>query len=254
MFFPHSRYQRRRRTVGLWLTHDSSMRHSRQYSPTPRMPLPSLHYVIDLLLRHRVRASIDCTSYFYQIPIRSSALRQLLGVRIAAKRGKFLRGVLRALPMGASFAPTTAQAISQLILTEWRDRIGPLRVEATVWLDNFLFAADSTNRAAGGHRQLQEDGRRDQPGCETYRIRGRRHHNSLGATVSRRLRVGLPLWDSGVSFRCSDWASYSTRLWEADVRLFRSGASAVVPFSQRTRSCAIHHSGPRRKRQVVGRA
>lgn len=112
---------------------------------TPRMPLPDLQSLVDELLRHPCRATVDARSYFYQIPLRSRRLRRLFGVRIGSARGGFDTGVLSALPMGASFAPTTAQALSNLVLRVWQDRLSAQlrsRLWAWAWVDNFVFAAD----------------------------------------------------------------------------------------------------------------
>ena len=107
--------------------------------PTPAMPLPNIQDVVRLIAAHKFRASIDAKSFFFQFPLRSRKLRRLFGIRIAAKRGTFLRAVLAALPIGCSFAPTCAQAVANLILTEWRSRTKEIVVVATVWVTTSFF-------------------------------------------------------------------------------------------------------------------
>jgi len=109
----------------------------------PKMPLPDIRDAINRILRFPVVWSVDAKSMFYQFAV-SSSLSQWLGGRIGGARGEFTSVVLRALPMGVTFAPTFAQHVANYICECVQRRYsGSRRVDVFAWVDNFVFLAET---------------------------------------------------------------------------------------------------------------
>eukprot|EP01060_Flectonema_neradi_P016803 TRINITY_DN2343_c0_g2_i6.p1 TRINITY_DN2343_c0_g2~~TRINITY_DN2343_c0_g2_i6.p1 ORF type:complete len:999 (-),score=37.81 TRINITY_DN2343_c0_g2_i6:34-3030(-) len=99
----------------------------------PDMKLKPIQDLLSFILQKRWFLQHDGKSWFYQFPIHSD-IRPFFALHLAGARGKFVRYNLNVLPMGWSFAPAIAHRAS-LVLTEG--------LEATAWVDNFLFASDT---------------------------------------------------------------------------------------------------------------
>jgi hypothetical protein len=98
----------------------------------PPMNLPSLHSLIDQLLAARYAAQADGVSYFYQIPL-AEQLQKYFGTRVSGGRGRMTHLLLRCLPMGWSWAPAVAQAISNALIRDL----------GAAWVDNFVITGTS---------------------------------------------------------------------------------------------------------------
>lgn len=124
------------------------------------MGLPNLHDVLDDMSKCKWIAQFDGRSYFYQIPLDEEA-QDLFGVKLAGARGKFETYALQVLPMGFSYAPGVAQAISNLVLRKVKE--AHPGVTAHAWVDNFLLGADTREALEGAIRSFQAR-------CERYAI------------------------------------------------------------------------------------
>eukprot|EP00760_Papus_ankaliazontas_P009198 PhM_4_TR13978/c3_g2_i2/m.35992 len=78
-------------------------------------------------------AQLDAKSYFYQFPLREGA-RDVFGVALGNRRGKFEKYRLTVMPMGFKHAPSIAQTVSNALLENCASG-----AERAAWLDNFLF-------------------------------------------------------------------------------------------------------------------
>jgi hypothetical protein len=91
----------------------------------PPMKLPPLHDFIDTVLQAGVASQADGVSYFYEIPL-APPLQKYFGSRVAGARGHIFNVVMNSLPMGWSWAPAVAQAISNALVKgcglAWVDR------------------------------------------------------------------------------------------------------------------------------------
>jgi hypothetical protein len=122
----------------------------------PSMPAPGLHIreVLDTLLEPGLTciATVDAASMFYQFEIHPALRRYFNFLRpdCDVEENKSVR--LRVLPMGICFAPAWAQHVSQYLLEVTRSRCPPVpnrsKWVAVVWIDNFIFAADSPDTLA----------------------------------------------------------------------------------------------------------
>lgn len=108
---------------------------------TPEMGLPRIHEILAELTKYSHVATIDAKSWFYQIPLHPN-VQNLFHFKVAYRRGRFVRRRLRVLPMGLSWAPAIAQALSQFFVDKLKAMF-PSNVFVTVWVDNFIFAANS---------------------------------------------------------------------------------------------------------------
>eukprot|EP00760_Papus_ankaliazontas_P017328 PhM_4_TR17180/c0_g1_i1/m.4216 len=107
--------------------------------PRPgNMQLPDMREIFRELLKRNVMSQYDGKSYFYQIPMLPE-VHHLFQVKLGGARGAFDRYQLTVLPMGFSFAPGIAQAISRIVLQNCEHRRG----FQAAWIDNFVFGADS---------------------------------------------------------------------------------------------------------------
>jgi len=113
---------------------------------TPPMGLPQLPTVLDRIVDYNCIATVDATSFFFQIPIHVK-LRKYFGVLVASKRGNFCRRRLRVLPMGLSHSPAIAQHLAMFFTNKISEQFQ--HAFATVWVDNFILCARS-------HEQLAE--------------------------------------------------------------------------------------------------
>jgi hypothetical protein len=108
--------------------------------PRPgHMELPDLHQVYERLLSCNYISQYDGKSYFYQIPLQPNA-RDFFQVRLGGIRGNFTKHRLTVLPMGYSYAPAIAQAISNTVLEAALQ--GESAVIGFAWVDNFLFGSN----------------------------------------------------------------------------------------------------------------
>ena len=108
----------------------------------PAMDLPDIREVIQRLLHFRHYGTIDAKNYFYQFMVHER-LRRYFGARLGSKRGIFKSVRMCRLPMEVIFAPCVGQCSSNLVLALLRTRCEDLDYDAVVWVDNFIFAADS---------------------------------------------------------------------------------------------------------------
>lgn len=100
---------------------------NKAFDRPPPMELPRIHDVIEQILDAKYVAQADAVSFFYQIPIHPD-VQPYFGTRIAGGRGTLIRAVLKRLPMGWSWAPCIAQAISNALI----------RKLGTAWVDNYI--------------------------------------------------------------------------------------------------------------------
>eukprot|EP00760_Papus_ankaliazontas_P022252 PhM_4_TR18826/c0_g1_i2/m.95692 len=106
--------------------------------PRPgNMHLPDMRDIFRKLLKCNVMSQYDGRSYFYQIPLLPE-VRHLFQVKLGGARGIFTRYQLTVLPMGFSYAPGIAQAISRIVLQNCETR-----GFKAAWVDNFVFGANS---------------------------------------------------------------------------------------------------------------
>lgn len=106
----------------------------------PQMNLPRIPEIIDKLLQYQFLGTVDAKSYFYQFEI-ISKLKRIFGFRVGAKRGRFWKRSFSRLPMGACFAPSLAQHMSDHLLAPVLHKFP--NVYAVAWIDNFIFAGRS---------------------------------------------------------------------------------------------------------------
>lgn len=109
----------------------------------PAMGLPRIDIFIKALLKYKLVATRDATSFFYQIEIPPN-VRKWFGLRFGAgKRGSFCTAVMKKLPMGVCFSPSLAQGLAGLVCSLIKKRLPHLDFFAEPWVDNFIFAANS---------------------------------------------------------------------------------------------------------------
>ena len=107
---------------------------------TPQMGLSQLPTILDNIVEYNNIATIDATSYFFQIPLHVE-LRKYFGILVAVKRGQFRRRRLRVLPMGLSWSPAIAQHLATFFVDKIQRNFPT--AYATVWVDNFILGAHS---------------------------------------------------------------------------------------------------------------
>ena len=112
----------------------------------PPMGLPSIDAILYIASRWRYHATLDATSFFFQIPLARS-IQGMFGCRLACKRGRFWRHFLARLPMGFSWAPALAQAIANAACRMAEStRTGTQHKFAILaWVDNFIILAESVS-------------------------------------------------------------------------------------------------------------
>ena len=110
----------------------------------PQMYLPSLHDILTRFSKRKYFASVDAFSYFYQFPLCEEVSR-VFSFEVNKRRGAPQFMSLQRMAMGWLCAPAVGQRTSRLILHELRRRLQHLDYDSDVWLDNFLFAADTDN-------------------------------------------------------------------------------------------------------------
>lgn len=108
---------------------------------TPEMGLPRIHEILAELTKYSHVATMDARSWFYQIPLHRN-VQNLFHFKVAYRRGRFVRRRLRVLPMGLAWAPAIAQSLSQFFVDKLKAMF-PSNVFITVWVDNFIFAANT---------------------------------------------------------------------------------------------------------------
>ena len=112
--------------------------------PLP-MNLPKLHFVLEGAGRFKFGFTIDAISWFYQFEIHPE-IRKYFGLMFNRRRGRpYFRRFCR-MAMGWLNAPCIGQRTSLALLRETASRLQQNhQIDAyfsTVWLDNFIFAAD----------------------------------------------------------------------------------------------------------------
>jgi len=112
----------------------------------PKMRLWRLPVLLQRLLGYNWGFEADGLSFFYQIPVRR-ALGRIYGVRLCGKRGRFKRYRHKSVPMGAKWAPFTAQEVSRLICELTIRRSGLSDVFFVPWIDNFICGAHTKEEA-----------------------------------------------------------------------------------------------------------
>lgn len=109
--------------------------------PTPpKMGIESLHTVLEQLRTCRYFTQYDGRSYFYQFALDEEA-QYFFGLRLGDRRGEFHRYRMTVLPMGFSYAPGIAQALSNIVLRNVRKHHPSVVIHC--WIDNFLFGGNS---------------------------------------------------------------------------------------------------------------
>jgi hypothetical protein len=121
--------------------------------PKPgEMGLPTIHEVFDAMVQREWLIQADGRSYFYQFRLDEDA-QDLFGACVVPIRGKKRWLRMSVLPMGYSFAPGIAQQTSLALIGNVRLQDGEY---GTAWVDNFLFATQTRERAVEVVKSLQE--------------------------------------------------------------------------------------------------
>lgn len=149
--------------------------------PRPgNMELPNLHDVYDGLLECDWVAQYDGKSYFYQVPLEESA-REYFQVRLGGARGEFTKHQLTVLPMGYSYAPGIAQAISNTILEEVS--VSEPNVRMYAWIDNFLFGSKDRDALLRATKTFKDICARYNVELKDERTEPAREMEALGACI-----------------------------------------------------------------------
>lgn len=108
----------------------------------PSANIPRAHDALAGLLRRTFLFSIDAVNYFYQFLFESEEIRAFFCMAFNRRRGKPLLRRMRRIPMGWKYSPCIGQRASNVIARETMRRCGR-DVTIFVWIDNFLFGADT---------------------------------------------------------------------------------------------------------------
>ena len=106
------------------------------------MYLSPLQQIFRNVLRFSFALTVDARSYFYQFPIHPF-VRNFFGLAFSRRRGTPSYRRLTRLCMGWRHSPCIAQRTSRTLLKELRRRHPHLDFFTDVWLDNFVFAANT---------------------------------------------------------------------------------------------------------------
>lgn len=101
------------------------------------MNLPDIQQVVDDFATHKYCFMADGASFFYQFEIHRE-LGELLGVKLASRRGDFKSFIHRALSMGIKPAPAIAQSVASFVAASCVEE----GVKAWAWVDNFFFLSN----------------------------------------------------------------------------------------------------------------
>ena len=115
----------------------------------PPMELSTIHSFFEGLLKHKFAFSVDAKAFFYQFMM-DAEVSKFFGIAINRRRGHPFYANLKRLCMGWRMAPAIAQRTSRTLILETRRRLseqGILDYFGDVWLDNFIFAANSAEEA-----------------------------------------------------------------------------------------------------------
>ena len=117
---------------------------NRNSIPPLNMHLNTIHFIFEHLLKYKVWCTVDAKSYFYQFPVHQS-VQSYFAMLISTRRGRALCRYLTRMCMGWRHAPCIAQRTSRTLLSELSRRLAPFHLDffADVWIDNFIFAAQS---------------------------------------------------------------------------------------------------------------
>ncbi|MBM5801717.1 MAG: hypothetical protein FJ077_12995, partial [Cyanobacteria bacterium K_DeepCast_35m_m2_023] len=110
--------------------------------PPPRMAVSSLHVIAENTIQYQHIMTIDAKSFFYQFDLEPSISRHF-GLALSNRRGRPTTYRCTRMPMGWKYAPYIAQATANFLLDMLAEN-STENYSATVWLDNFIFAANST--------------------------------------------------------------------------------------------------------------
>ena len=115
----------------------------------PSANIPKVHDVLGSLLRRMFLFSIDAINYFYQFLLEDPDIRRYFSMAFNQRRGKPLLMRMKRIPMGWKFSPCIGQRAANVIARETLRRCAVLGLDVTVvvWIDNFLFGADSLSDA-----------------------------------------------------------------------------------------------------------
>lgn len=127
---------------------DASPINKLQETP-PKANIPQVHSVLSGLLARLFLFSIDAINYFYQFLLEDPDIRKYFSMAFNRRRGKPLLRRMKRIPMGWKFSPCIGQRAANVIARETLRRCAALGLDVTVlvWVDNFLFGADSLSDA-----------------------------------------------------------------------------------------------------------
>ena len=109
------------------------------------MGLSTIHFILERLLGFKFATTIDAKSYFYQFKV-ADGVSAYFSILFSQRRGRALCRSLNRMCMGWRHAPCIAQRSSRTILRVLHARLAAFGCDdffADVWVDNFVFAANS---------------------------------------------------------------------------------------------------------------
>lgn len=123
----------------------------------PKMPLPSIHEVIEYILSQNFVWTCDAKSYFYQFGV-DDDVGAYFCTRLGAARGSFIIAAMTRMAMGWSWAPFIAQSTSNALASGL----------GVAWLDNFIFAAKTSKDLIRSSREFLSRCRRADIQLDNY--------------------------------------------------------------------------------------
>jgi len=128
---------------------DGSPLNSTQSKPPPAN-IPKFHVLLQTLMKHKFIFTCDAVSYFYQFILEDPLIRNYFCMAFNQPRGRPLLFRLRRMCMGWKFSPCIAQRCANVIVRESlrRARSAGIVCSGFVWIDNFIFGADTFDDAS----------------------------------------------------------------------------------------------------------